>query len=299
MNKDDMFFGGIEAGGTKFVCAVSIGNQILSEIRLPTTTPDETLARVIDFFMLEREHRPFSALGVAAFGPIDINNSSETFGFITNTPKPGWVNTDIVGILKETFHVPVGFDTDVNGAALGEYRWGAGRGLHSILYLTIGTGIGGGAVADDKLLHGLLHPEMGHIRIPHNWVDDPYEGFCKYHKDCFEGLACGPAIEARWNTPSTLLSDNHIGWKLEAQYIALALVNYTLILSPQKIIIGGGVMDHPGLYENIREEFTNKLNGYIQKPEILLNIETYIVPPTLGRQAGVLGAIALAQDEIR
>jgi fructokinase len=290
-------YGGVEAGGTKFVCALGTGpDDIRAEIRFPTTTPAETLSQVVAFFKDGRKYGPLAALGVASFGPVDLNKNSKTFGFITNTPKPGWAMTDFTNLLSREFQVPVGFDTDVNGAALGEYRWGVGVGLDSILYLTVGTGIGGGAVADGKIIHGLLHPEMGHIRIPHDLVEDPYPGCCPYHADCFEGLACGPAIQARWGVPAQNLPVGHPGWELEAKYLAYALVNYSLVISPQRLILGGGVMNQPGLFDKVRFEFKRFLNGYIQKDEVLGEIENFIVPPGLGGRAGVLGAIALAQN---
>jgi fructokinase len=290
-------YGGIEAGGTKFVCAVGSGpGKIVAEVRFPTTSPDETLTKVVRFFEQETKKSAIKAIGIAAFGPLDPKPASLTYGYITTTPKPGWANTDIGGLLYRHFYLPIGFDTDVNGAALGEYTWGVGQGLDSVLYLTVGTGIGGGAIADGKIVHGLLHPEMGHIRIPHDWNLDGYRGFCTYHGDCFEGLACGPAIKERWGIAAEELPNEHPGWKLEAHYLALALANYTFVLSPQRLILGGGVMEHPGLFEMIRIEYAQILNGYIQRPEITARIADYIVPPGLGNQAGVLGAIALAKQ---
>jgi len=197
------------------------------------------------------------------------------------------------------FQVPVGFDTDVNGAAYGEYRWGAGKGMSSVLYLTVGTGIGGGAVAEGKIVHGLLHPEMGHIRIPHSLERDPFPGNCPYHNDCFEGLACGKAMADRWGVPAENLGENHPGWELEAEYIAYALANYILVLSPQVLILGGGVMQNKGLFPKIRSEFQKVLNGYIQVPQITRDPDRYIVPPGLGYRSGVLGAIGLAIDAFR
>jgi len=290
------FYGGIEAGGTKFVCAVGRGpGEIHSLIRFPTTTPEIAIPKIIEFFKSETQHTPLSSIGIASFGPLDPREESLTYGFVTTTPKPGWAHTDFAGPFFKTFGVPVGFDTDVNGAVLGEFCWGAGAGLDSILYLTVGTGIGGGAISGGKIVHGLLHPEMGHIRIPHDYIRDPFPGNCPYHQDCFEGLACGLAISARWGTLAQDLPDDHPAWDLEAHYLALALVNYTLILSPQRIVLGGGVMDHPGLFDSVRSKFRVFLNDYIQRREITENTDQYIVPPALGNQAGVLGAIALAQ----
>lgn len=293
------YFGGIEAGGTKFVCVVTDDwNTVLAETRFPTTTPEETLGRVIDFFQEQNKSlpEPVAALGVACFGPIDPQPTSPTFGYITTTPKPGWANTPVVPRLQEIFDVPVAFDTDVNAAAFGEGKWGAAAGLEDFLYITIGTGIGGGGVANGRPLHGLIHPEMGHIRIPHDWQQDPYPGFCTYHGDCFEGLAAGPALLARWGQPGDTLPIDHPAWALEAHYIALALQTFICTLSPRKIILGGGVMQQPHLFSMIRKETQHLLKGYVQAPELIAGIDKYIVPPGLGGRAGVMGAIALAQD---
>jgi fructokinase len=291
-------FGGIEGGGTKFVCAVGTSPQdIRREARFSTTTPAETLQQVIHFFQqAEREFGRLAALGVASFGPLDPHPASATFGRILLTPKPGWSDADIVGTLRAAFDLPIGFDTDVNGAALGEWTWGAARGLDTFLYLTVGTGIGGGAMANGKLLHGLLHPEMGHILLPHDRLRDPFEGVCPFHKDCFEGLASGPAMEKRWGQRAETLPPDHPAWALEAHYIALALTNYTVTFSPQRIIIGGGVGGREELLAPIRREVQVLLNGYVQSPALTQNIEEFIVPAGLGQRAGLLGAIALAQQ---
>ncbi|MCB9137463.1 MAG: ROK family protein [Caldilineaceae bacterium] len=290
-------YGGIEAGGTKFVCAVAGGpGDVRDEIRFPTTTPQETIGQAVDFFAAHHARTPLAAMGIASFGPVDPNPSSPTWGYITTTPKPHWHNTDLAGPLAAALGVPVGFDTDVNGAALGEHRWGAGRGVDNLVYLTVGTGLGGGAVVNGKLLNGMMHPEMGHMRLPHDWEQDPYPGHCPYHGDCFEGLVCGPAIIERWQQDSRTLPPDHPAWKLEARYLALGLVNIITILSPQRIIMGGGIMDQEQLLPMVRADVQTILNGYLQTPEILTEIDAYIVPPKLGSMAGVLGAIALAQD---
>lgn len=295
-----MLIGGIEAGGTKFVCSVGSGpNDLAEESRFPTTSPEETLKRTIDFFKeQEAIHGPMDAIGVAAFGPLDPNPDSPTFGTITSTPKPGWGSTDVVGALQQHFHMPIGFDTDVNGAALSEGEWGAAQGLHSFLYLTIGTGIGGGAVVNKKLLHGLLHPEMGHIRLSHDMGKDPFPGRCPYHGDCLEGMAAGPAVEDRWGLKGQDLDPDHPAWDLEAEYLAQALQTFTVTLSPQRIIMGGGVMDVPGLIEKVRAKTLEYLNGYVQHPAIIERINSFIVHPGLGNKAGVLGAIALGMDAL-
>ena len=295
-----LLFGGIEGGGTKFVCAVGDAQgKILSETRFPTTTPDETMARVVDFFK-EQSQRfgPLASIGVASFGPVDPRPASDTFGRILPTPKPGWTNADIVGPLRAAFDVPIAFDTDVNGAALGEWRWGAAQGLDTYIYLTIGTGIGGGGMINGKLMHGLLHPEMGHIPLPRDETLDPFMGNCPFHGDCFEGLASGPAIEKRWGQKAETLPPDHPAWDLEAHYIALALHSFICTLSPQRIIVGGGVAQQPQIMPLIRQKTQASLNGYVQSPAILEHIDTYIVPPALGKQAGALGAIALAQQQV-
>ncbi len=284
-------YGGIEAGGTKFVCAVGRGPDNLREIRFPTTTPQETLARAIDFFSM---YPTIRAVGIGSFGPLDPNLASETYGHITTTPKQGWANTDFAGTIRRALGVPVAFDTDVNAAALGEHRWGAAQDVDTFLYLTVGTGIGGGAMIEGRLHHGLIHPEMGHLLIPHNLQTDPFPGLCPYHGDCWEGLASGPAIQARWKQPAENLPAGHPAWELEAHYLALGLANLTLAFSPQRIVIGGGVMHQTRLYQLVHSELRVLLNGYVRHP--VLNDPAYIVPPGLGEKSGILGALALAQS---
>lgn len=292
----DKLFGGIEAGGTKFVCAVGTGpDDIRAEVRFPTTTPEETIGQALAFF---RAQEGVTAVGIAAFGPLDPDPNSPTFGHITTTPKPGWANVDLAGAVRQGLGVPIGFDTDVNGAALGEWRWGAAQGLDNFIYLTIGTGIGGGAMVNGRLLHGLIHPEMGHIALPHDRQADPFPGKCPYHGDCLEGMAAGPAIEARWGVKGQNLPPDHPAWELEAHYLALALRTFICTLSPQRIILGGGVMAQPQLFPLVRQKTLAALNGYVQSPAILEQIDSYIVPPGLGNRAGVLGALALAQQAI-
>ncbi|GGB42619.1 ROK family protein [Fictibacillus barbaricus] len=286
-----MRLGAIEAGGTKFICG--IGNEhgeVIERISIQTTTPDETMGQVIDFF----KNKEVDAIGVGSFGPVDLDVSSSTYGFITSTPKKYWNQFDLLGELKKHFDVPIGFDTDVNAAALGESVWGAAKGLDSCLYMTVGTGIGVGAVAEGKLIHGMLHPEMGHILVRRH-EKDAYQGSCPFHGDCLEGMAAGPAIEARWGRKGVDLAANSGVWELEAYYLAQALVNYILVLSPQKIIIGGGVMKQEQLFPLVRKHTVKLLNGYIQHENILKNIDHYIVPPGLGDNAGLCGALALAK----
>lgn len=288
------YYGGIEAGGTKFNCIIAADPaNILAEARFPTTTPDETLAQVIAWFRAAPV--PLRAIGIGSFGPVDLNPASPTYGYITTTPKPGWQYTDLAGAVRRALNVPVAFDTDVNAAALGEWRWGAAQGLDTVLYITVGTGIGGGGMVGGRLLHGLLHPEMGHIRLPRDPQRDPFPGICPYHGDCFEGLCSGPALRARWGQDPATLPQDHAAWALQAHYTALALVNYICVLSPQRIILGGGVMNNLFLFPLIRREVQALLNGYIVHPDLHEHIERYIVPPALGARAGVLGAVALAQ----
>lgn len=289
--------GGIEAGGTKFVCAIGSGPEdVREEIRFPTDEPAETIAQAVEFFQQQQQtHGPLVSVGIGSFGPVDPNPDSPRFGYVTTTPKPGWAQTDFAGTIGRALGLPVGFDTDVNAAALGEFRWGAAQGLANFIYLTIGTGIGGGGMTNGRLMHGLVHPEMGHIRLPHDREQDPYEGHCPYHGDCLEGLASGPAIEARWNKPGDELPPDHPAWALEAEYLALAVANFICTLSPERVILGGGVMEQPQLMPLVRTRVLELLAGYVQSPAIIEQIETYLVPPGLGNRAGVLGAFALAQ----
>jgi fructokinase len=286
-------FGGIEAGGTKFICAVGSGPQDLTTKRIPTTTPEETINRVIDFF---RAQPAVSAVGIGSFGPLDLDLSSPTYGYITTTPKSGWRYTDIIGNIERALQIPVGFDTDVNAAALGEQKWGTAQGLANFIYLTIGTGIGGGGMINGKLIHGLVHPEMGHILVPHNKSVDPYQGCCPFHSDCLEGLASGTAIEQRWKQRGEDLPANHPAWVLEAHYLGLAITNFICTLSPQRIILGGGLMKQTQLFSMLRKNVVQVLGGYVQADEIRKNIDHYIVPPVLGTQSGILGAIVLAME---
>jgi fructokinase len=295
-----LLYGGIEGGGTKFVCAVGSGPEdIRAEERFPTITPAETVGRAIDFFRAqEKVHGKLAAVGIATFGPVDLHRHSPTWGYITSTPKPGWALANFAQAVRDALGVPVGFDTDVNGAALGEGKWGAARGLDTYLYWTIGTGIGGGGVVGGRLIHGVLHPEFGHMRLPHDFNADPFPGSCPFHGDCLEGLANGPAMEKRWGARAETLPPDHPAWALEAEYLALAQVNLICVLSPQRIIMGGGVMSQAQLLPLIRRRVQELLNGYLRFPEVLNDIDNYIVPPALGARAGVLGAIALAMQAL-
>lgn len=298
--KRNRLFGSIEAGGTKFNCAVGEDPfRMLAQKTFPTTTPSETLDKVIEFFhSMEGEFGKIEAFGICSFGPVDLRAGSPTYGCITSTPKEGWQQTPIVQNLEAEFRVPIGFDTDVNGAALGEKRWGAGQGKDDLLYITVGTGIGGGALVNGQPIHGLVHPEMGHLRIPHDTVRDPFPGSCPYHGDCLEGLASGTALRMRWGRPAQELESNHPAWDLEAEYLALGVVNFILTLSPEVVILGGGVMKNLDLFEKVRKRVRILLNHYVDSPLVEEKIETYIIPPGLGDLAGIAGGFELARRAI-
>ncbi len=291
----DQVYGGIETGGTKFVCAIGTIPDDLIKTQFATTSPDESIEKAIDFFKNTSRQKQLTAIGIASFGPLDLDRNSPTYGYITNTPKHSWSNVNIVQKIRGKLDVPVSIDTDVNGAALGEQVWGAARGLDTFIYLTVGTGFGGGGMINGGLMHGLLHPEMGHIRIPHDWKKDPYHGCCPFHGDCLEGLASGIAMELRWGQSPEKLPSNHPAWELEASYLALAVNNFICTLSPQRIIIGGGLMKNPGLMAAVRHKVTEKLNGYIRSETIMKDMDHYLVAPALGDLAGVVGALELAK----
>ena len=295
-----LIYAGIEAGGTKWVCAIGDGSpDLLAETRFRAGRPQDTLAQAVQFFQHEAgRFGRLAALGIGSFGPLDLDPHSQTHGYITTTLKPGWAGIDLTGYFRSALRVPVGLDTDVNAALLGEASWGAGRGCQDLLYLTVGTGIGGGALVNGKPLRGLLHPEMGHIRVPHDLQRDPFPGVCALHGDCLEGLACGPALQARWGPSPDCLPPDHPAWILEAHYLALGLANFILTLSPQRVILGGGVMDQHQLFPLVRSEIQALLGGYLQVENLQEAIDRFILPPELGSRAGVLGAIALAQQAI-
>lgn len=287
-------YAGIEAGGTKFVCAVGTGPDDLADVTtFPTGGPDDTLRRVVEFV----GRHGVDAIGVASFGPIDLRPGSPGYGSITSTPKPGWRGTDVVGPLHAAFDVPVGFDTDVNGAALGEARWGAASDVGSCVYVTVGTGVGGGAVIAGRPVHGLLHPEMGHLTVRRH-PDDPYDGNCPYHGDCLEGMAAGPALEARWGVPAPELAGGDLrrAVAIEASYLAQLAATAIYVLSPERLVFGGGVMHLDGLLDATRARLVDLLRGYVDVPQLADDVDGYLVRPGLGDRAGVLGAIALAAD---
>lgn len=244
-----------------------------------------------------RSHHGAEAIGIGSFGPVDLDASSPTWGEVTTTPKPGWRHTPVATVVREQLDLPVAFDTDVNAAALGEQRWGAGRDLPNLCYLTVGTGIGAGLIVDGRPLRGLIHPEVGHMRIPHDLRQDPFAGNCPAHGDCWEGLASGAAIGERWNRVPAELPDDHPAWQLEAQYLALGILGITCVASPHRVIVGGGVMERPRLRRAVARRLVGLVAGYLDTPLLGQEIDNYLVAPALGDRAGVLGAIALAQLE--
>ncbi|MCR5650332.1 MAG: ROK family protein [Lachnospiraceae bacterium] len=288
-----MLYGALEAGGTKMVCAVGDETgKILERVSIPTTDPEETMQEIIAYF----KDKEIKALGIASFGPIDLDRKSPTYGYITSTPKLAWADFDIVGKLKEALGIPVGFDTDVNGSLLGEMTWGKYRGLTDAVYITIGTGVGAGIMSGGKLIHGMLHPEAGHVpMIPH--ITDKYRGKCPYHNNCFEGMASGPAIEERWGQRGEELSDREEVWELEAYYIAQALTGLIMTLSPKKIILSGGVMHQARLFGLIRQKVKDNINGYLRTKE-LSDMDSYIVPASLNDDQGIMGCIKIAMNEL-
>ena len=289
-----MLIGGIEAGGTKMVCAVGDeSGKVMDRVSFPTRQPEETFRDLIDYF----KGRDIQALGVGCFGPLDLNKNSKTYGYITKTPKKGWEYCDVVGTLKNALNVPVGFDTDVNGAVLGEVTWGAAKGAESAIYIPVGPGGGGGVYVNGGLLHGLVHPEAGHMLLGRH-PEDEYVSCCPYHKNCMEGLASGSAVSGRWGKKGVELADRDEVWELEAFYIGQAIANYVLAYSPQKIILWGGVMHQEKLFDMVRREAKNMLNGYIPHDMILNSMEEYIVPPALGEDPGIMGAIKLGLDAL-
>lgn len=290
-----MRLGALEAGGTKMVCA--IGNEqgcVEERMSFPTRTPEETIPPIIEYF----SNKGIQALGISSFGPLNLDKRDACYGNITTTPKPGWANYPLLRTLKEALKVPVGIDTDVNGAALAESRIGAGKGLDSLVYYTIGTGIGGGAVVEGRLLHGLVHPEMGHMLLRPVKEDPAPHGFCPYHDGCLEGMANGPAIEKRWGVSAKELPPEHVAWDVEAEYLAQMCANTIVMLSPKKIVLGGGVMHQLHLFPKIRKRTQELLNGYVAHRAIQQDIDDYIVPPALGDNAGAAGSLLLALDAL-
>ena len=294
------FFGGIEMGGTKIICLVARSpREIIAEERIPTTYPDETIQKIINFFNPFKKTDKLSAIGIASFGPADLDKSSPTFGYITSTPKPGWKNFNLYDSIYQGLELPVCLDTDVNAAAIGEQFWQTNNQfLDPFIYVTIGTGIGVGVIVNGLPLHGLIHPEAGHMLIPHDKSKDPFPGGCPVHHDCWEGLASGPSLQKRWGQPAETLPLDHPGWELESDYVAYALLNLIYVYSPRRIVLGGGVAQHQGLIEDVRNKVVKYNNGYIQSSFLQEKIDEYIRMPVLGHRSGALGAIAMAIKSI-
>ncbi|WP_163531269.1 ROK family protein [Halobacillus ihumii] len=289
-----MLLGSIEAGGTKFVCTVANEKgEIINTKQFKTERPEITMGNVKSFF----SNYNMEAIGIGTFGPADINKNSKTYGYITSTPKREWINYPILDEMKKTFDIPIGFNTDVNVSALGESIYGAAKGLNSCLYMTVGTGVGAGAVINGQLLEGLTHPEMGHITVGKH-KDDPFDGACPYHHNCLEGMASGVAIEQRWDDKGTNLSNNKKVWVLEAFYLAQGIATYILILSPKKVILGGGVIKQKQLLPQIQKNVQKILNDYLQFKELSEDIDNYIVTPGIEGLSGALGGIELAKRSI-
>jgi len=298
-----MVIGAIEAGGTKFVCGLMDADSqdcakptLLAKTSIPTTDPKATLGAALSFLVESAESAGVAKLdyvGIGSFGPVDLRHSSPTWGCITATPKPGWKNTEVAGFFRDRLNVPVAFDTDVNAAAYGELLWGAARGLKDFVYITIGTGIGGGVFSNGSLLHGLSHPELGHIKIQRE-ASDSFAGACPYHRDCLEGMASGPAIGKRWEARPEDLGADHEAWELEARYLAKAFAAYTFVLSPERILMGGGIGIRPGLAERVAVHVGEELGGYVPALSDASRLAGYIARPLLGQEAGLFGAAALA-----
>lgn len=288
-----MLLGALEAGGTKMVLAIGNENgEIFEQTSIPTQTPEITMPKIVEYF----KEKKIDALGVGSFGPIDLDRSSKSYGHITSTPKLAWANYDIVGMLKQELQVPIGFDTDVNASALGEATWGSMKGLSSGIYITVGTGIGVGVYMNGSPLHGMLHPEGGHILL-NKHQDDHFEGVCPFHPNCLEGMASGPSVEKRWGKKAIDLKDQTEVWELEAYYIAQGIVNFILTLSPHKIVLGGGIMHQEQLFPLIRKKVATLLNGYVKTSQIE-NLDQYIVPAALKDDQGIMGCLQLAKLEL-
>jgi len=287
-------YGVVETGGTKMVCAIVSGpDQVSDEVRFPTTTPAENIPQIIEFLQRHHQEHPLAAVGIGSFGPIVLDRTRSDYGSVAPTTKPGWSNAPVVAPIQAALQIPVGFDLDVTTAGLGELMWGAGQGLEHIVYYTIGTGIGAGVITRGAPIACLAHPEAGH-QVVSRHPSDTFAGNCSFHATCLEGMAAGPAIEKRWGKKAAELPPEHEAWDLEADYVAQAVVNTILFVSPQRIILGGGVMEQLHLFPKIRALTLQKLNGYINVDAITQHIDRYIVPPALGNRAGMLGALVLA-----
>lgn len=302
-----MVYGGIETGGTNVRCIIGSGpDDVVAERRFPTTTPEATIENMVAFFKENATAHPVESIGVAAFGPLDLDETSSTYGSITDTPKPGWSGIDLCRPLTAALEAPVTMDTDVNAAALAEYLWGTGAPSGEsdqeparpdpLLYLTVGTGIGLGVITAGRPLHGLVHPEAGHMHLPRNHMCDPFEGSCPFHGDCWEGLASGTAIEARWGQSGDTIPPDHPAWDLEAHYLGLGIADLIYCFSPRLLVLGGGVMNAPGLLDRVKLKVRAAMRGYLRTRPPLEHIDDILVAPRLGDRAGLLGALALAMQ---
>lgn len=288
-----MRIGALEAGGTKMVCAVGDENgQILERASIVTENPDKTMPEILEFF---RQYT-LDAIGIGTFGPVDLDRTSPTYGYITSTPKISWRNFNLLGSMKREFAVPIGLDTDVNASAIGEASYGITRGLDSSIYITVGTGIGVGVILDGKAVHGMQHPEAGHILLVRH-PEDNYTGRCPYHPNCLEGLASGPAIEERFGVKAAELPGDSLAWEIESFYLAQALVDFTLVYSPKRIVLGGGVMHQKQLFPKIREKYREMLNHYLDTPYVK-DLNNYIIPYSLDDNQGIMGCIRIGLDEM-
>ena len=295
-------YGAVEAGGTKFVCAVGAGgDELLTETAFPTTTPEETLARVADFFADARaRHGAVAAVGIGSFGPVHVRPGSPQYGRIARTPKLRWEGADMLGEIARGAGAPAAIDTDVHIALLGEVRHGAGVGFDDVVYVTVGTGIGAGLLANGRTVYGFAHPEVGHMHVPKLAEDAAFAGICAFHGDrCLEGLASGPALRARWGIGAENLPPEHPGWALQAHYLAALCVNLLVTTVPRRIILGGGVMMQAHLFPRVRDSLRELLNGYIDFTANGIDLDELVVPAQLGGRAGVIGALELAHDFAR
>ncbi|MFT4693782.1 MAG: fructokinase [Francisella sp.] len=294
-----MYIAGIEAGGTKFFTTVGdMDGNVIERHRIDTTTTEETMSEVLEVLKNYQSKYNIKALGLGCFGPIDVDLNSKTYGYITNTPKIAWQNFDIVSSVKSVFSGPINFNTDVNAAAICEQLWGAATGLENLLYLTIGTGIGGGAICNNRIVQGATHTELGHINIAQN-PNDEFEGCCPFHGTCLEGLASGTAVNKRWEVSSaSKLDDDHIAWQYEAEYLAKAITSFIFTLSPEKVILAGGIMHKTILFDSIRKNVKKYINNYFDYPA-LKNMENFIVPASFGDNTGVKGSLALALQALK
>ncbi|MEO6714116.1 MAG: ROK family protein [Mycobacteriales bacterium] len=285
-------YGGLETGGTTWCAIVGTGpDDVRDSIEFPIGEPGPTIERAIAFFA----PHDLTAVGIGSFGPVDRNLGSPTWGYITSTPKPRWHSVDLAGPIGHALGVPIGFDTDVNAAALGEHRWGAAQDVDTFCYITVGTGIGGGVMVAGATLGGAMHPEIGHQGVLRDPAFDDFTGSCPYHRDCWEGLASAPSLTARWGCAPHELADDHVGWEIEAQHLAQGLANLVYILSPQRIVLGGGVMRRTGLHERVRARLVDIVNGYVPIPTGGPELDAFVCPPALGARSGSVGALALGE----